>query len=99
MPIEHSAARASAKLVGNGPYDGVAKCRERIRHVTLRSLDIGEGRNLGVMQPLLFSAGIWMAVGKALECQETVGGDAQGGMVMEAAPTATFVMRHAELLL
>ena len=63
------------------------------------SLDIGEGRNLGVMQPLLFSAGIWMDVGKALDCQETVGGDEQGGMVMEAAPTVTFVMRHAELLL
>ena len=40
---------------------------------------------------------LW-GMNKAMGDQKSIGTDAQGGMVMEAAPVAAFVRRQAELL-
>lgn len=45
-------------------------------------------------------AGAWsrrFSTTQALEHEKAVGGDAQGGVMVEAAPVAAFVVREAEL--
>ena len=68
--------------------------------MTLRSTGVREGRNPRVRQTFLVQRRFfWIIVGETMGGQKAIRRDAQGGMVMEAAPVAAFVMRQAELLL
>jgi len=53
MFVEHAAAGALRKPFGDGAADEMPQRRNGVRHVTLCSVDVREGRNPGVRQALL----------------------------------------------
>src|SRR5271155_626725 len=90
---ERLAARASVERPGEGDGQSLSQGGDRVLDVALGSdrgrlgvFDDGEGQGLR-------AAGV---KGRSLADQESIGGDAERGVVMESSPASSFEMGEAE---
>src|SRR5271163_5271538 len=96
---ERLAARASVERPGEGDGQSLSQGGDRVFDVALGSdrgrlgvVDDGEGQGLP-------AAGVLRGKGRSLADQESIGGDAERGVVMESSPAAPFEVGEAEFAL